>query len=110
MTLSAQEFIRRFLIHVLPDGFQRIRYYGFLSNRHREEKLAICRQLLAMPPAVREKASGELLSDGGYEARSEKLTGVHCGNAPSAVKAEWLPLKFLLRHFRNPSTRRDDFS
>src|SRR5207247_1869341 len=39
MTLSADEFIRRFLIHVLPDGFQRIRYYGFLSNCHRNEKL-----------------------------------------------------------------------
>src|SRR6266478_3539364 len=50
MTLSADEFIRRFLIHVLPDGFQRIRDYGFLSNRHRKDKLALCRQLLGMPP------------------------------------------------------------
>jgi hypothetical protein len=49
MTLPAEEFIRRFLIHVLPDGFQRIRYYGFLSNRRREEKLTLCRQLLGMP-------------------------------------------------------------
>ena len=46
MTLSAEEFIRRFLLHVLPEGFQRIRYYGFLGNRYREEKLARCRQLL----------------------------------------------------------------
>jgi hypothetical protein len=36
MTLQAQEFIRRFLLHVLPAGFQRIRYYGFLANRYRE--------------------------------------------------------------------------
>ena len=36
MTLSADEFIRRFLLHVLPDGFQRIRYYGFLGNRYRQ--------------------------------------------------------------------------
>ena len=49
MTLSAEEFIRRFLIHVLPDGFQRIRYYGFLSHRCRQDKLAQCRQLLGMP-------------------------------------------------------------
>ena len=34
MTLDADEFIRRFLFHVLPDGFHRIRYYGFLGNRH----------------------------------------------------------------------------
>jgi hypothetical protein len=36
MTLQAEEFIRRFLLHVLPEGFQRIRYYGFLANRYRE--------------------------------------------------------------------------
>jgi hypothetical protein len=48
MTLDAEEFIRRFLLHVVPDGFQRIRYYGFLGNRYREEKLARCRELLNM--------------------------------------------------------------
>ena len=37
MTLGAGEFIRRFLLHVLPEGFQRIRYYGFLANRYREQ-------------------------------------------------------------------------
>jgi hypothetical protein len=36
MTLQAEEFIRRFLLHVLPEGFQRVRYYGFLANRYRE--------------------------------------------------------------------------
>ena len=51
MTLKADEFIRRFLLHVLPAGFQRIRYYGFLGNRYREQKLAHCRKLLGMPNA-----------------------------------------------------------
>ena len=46
LTLAATEFIRRFLLHVLPLGFHRIRYYGFLSPRHRAEKLTRCRQLL----------------------------------------------------------------
>jgi Putative transposase/Transposase zinc-binding domain len=46
MTLAADEFIRRFLIHTLPPGFQRIRYFGLLANRFRKEKLALCRQLL----------------------------------------------------------------
>lgn len=50
MTLDAGEFIRRFLLHVLPDGFQRIRHYGFLANGRRAAKLALCRQLLAAPP------------------------------------------------------------
>ena len=49
MTLDADEFIRRFLLHVLPDRFQRIRYYGLLGNRRRGEKLARCRALLDMP-------------------------------------------------------------
>ena len=49
MTLAADEFIRRFLIHTLPPGFQRIRHFGFLANRFRKEKLALCRQLLAAP-------------------------------------------------------------
>ena len=45
MTVNADEFIRRFLIHVLPSGFQRIRYYGLLGNRYRKDKLARCREL-----------------------------------------------------------------
>jgi hypothetical protein len=46
MTLSACEFLRRFLLHVLPSGFMRIRHYGFLANRHRQTQLALCRRLL----------------------------------------------------------------
>jgi hypothetical protein len=46
MTLDAVEFIRRFLLHVLPSGFVHIRHFGFLANRHRKEKLALCRSLL----------------------------------------------------------------
>jgi len=55
MTLAADEFLRRLLLHVLPAGFHRIRYYGFLGNRHRTAKLRRCRQLLGMetpPPAA----------------------------------------------------------
>lgn len=51
MTLEATEFIRRFLLHILPRGFVRIRQFGFLSNRARAKKLALCRTLLgAVPP------------------------------------------------------------
>jgi hypothetical protein len=49
MTLTADEFIRRFLLHALPDGFHRIRHYGLLANRHRGAKLALCRQRLDAP-------------------------------------------------------------
>jgi hypothetical protein len=51
MTLNAEEFIRRFLLHSLPDGFHRIRHYGFLANGGRSDKLALCRQLLALRSA-----------------------------------------------------------
>jgi Putative transposase/Transposase zinc-binding domain len=50
MTLPAAEFLRRFLLHVLPAGFVRIRHFGFLANRGRTAKLARCRALLAVPP------------------------------------------------------------
>lgn len=49
MTLDAHEFIRRFLLHALPDGFHRIRHYGFLANGHRAAKLDLCRRLLNAP-------------------------------------------------------------
>ena len=50
MDLAAEEFIRRFLLHVVPDGFVRIRDFGLLANRTRTAKLARCRQLLAQAP------------------------------------------------------------
>ena len=52
MTLAADEFIRRFLLHTLPDGFHRIRHYGFLGNRHRAERIARCRELLSVAAAA----------------------------------------------------------
>lgn len=47
MWLKPDEFIRRFLLHALPDGFHRIRHFGFLANGHRARRLALCRSLLA---------------------------------------------------------------
>lgn len=61
MTLPAEEFIRRFLLHVLPDGFQRIRYYGLLANRFRAQRLAQCRALLLGPRPELLPAPAQLL-------------------------------------------------
>ena len=62
MTLDAGEFIRRFLLHVLPRGFIRLRHYGVLANRGRARKLALCRDLLAQPePEPRESESPEAM-------------------------------------------------
>jgi Putative transposase/Transposase zinc-binding domain len=77
MTLAADEFIRRFLLHVLPGGFQRIRYYGFLANRRRDQKLARCRELLeARPPSGRDEISD-------YRHRYEEITGASLIDCPA---------------------------
>jgi hypothetical protein len=77
MGLTAEEFIRRFLLHVLPEGFQRIRYYGFLASRYRQQKLALCRQLLHMPPS---EPGNETKKD--YRDRYEELTGISLRTCP----------------------------
>ena len=71
MTLSADEFLRRFLLHLLPAGFQRIRYYGFLSNQQRAAKLAQCRALLAVATALLSPVPGKQE----YRAHYQQLTG-----------------------------------
>jgi Putative transposase/Transposase zinc-binding domain len=59
VTLTALEFIRRLLLHVLPTGFMRIRYYGILANRHRHEKLTVCRRLLGAATTAEPESSEE---------------------------------------------------
>lgn len=76
MTLPAQEFIRRFLLHVLPDGFMRIRHFGFLANRCKKKTLGRCRELLGLGaelPEVQEKSTQELMLE---------LTGVDLTRCP----------------------------
>lgn len=89
MSLEATEFIRRFLLHVLPSGFMRIRHYGIFANRHRRDKLAGCRELLDQPePAHQARES--------VEDMMERLTGrdilacPHCGEGQLRI-IETLP-------------------
>ena len=53
MSVSAVEFIRRFLVHVLPKGFVRIRHFGFMANSQRSASMELCRKLLGMNPVLR---------------------------------------------------------
>ncbi|HLA09563.1 MAG TPA: IS91 family transposase [Pyrinomonadaceae bacterium] len=69
MTLTADEFIRRFLLHVLPRGFQRIRQFGLLANRRRSERLARCRQLLCTAPPATPASPSD------YKSLYETVTG-----------------------------------
>ena len=86
MTVSADEFIRRFLLHVLPEGFHRIRYYGFLGNRHRAQKLAHCRDLLGMPVAEPSVDASEK----DYRDRYENLTGHSLRKCPSCHQGQMI--------------------
>ena len=77
MPLGAQEFIRRFLLHVLPDGFMRIRHFGFLANRAKKHALPQCRKLLGLSPALPEmpkRSAQDLLRE---------LTGIDLSRCPS---------------------------
>lgn len=81
MCLDGQEFTRRFLLHVLPAGLQRLRHYGLLGNRCRAAKLARCRELLAMPVSVPTLAlAPDPAPD--YRDRYQRLTGFSLRDRP----------------------------
>jgi hypothetical protein len=89
MTLDAHEFIRRFLIHILPRGFAKLRSFGFLANRHRRIRLSLCRQLLNAPPP---EADPQLLD---WKARHETLTGESLDTCPACHQGRMLLLQIL---------------
>ena len=62
MRLTAGEFMRRFLLHVLPDGFHRIRHYGLFANGHRADKLLLCRKLLGVKNEAETGSNDEVAS------------------------------------------------
>jgi hypothetical protein len=75
-TLDADEFIRRFLLHVLPDGFRRIRHFGFLANVHRTARLATIRASLDVPAPTMD------VSPADYRTRYAALTGQSLDSCP----------------------------
>jgi hypothetical protein len=84
MTLSAEEFLRRFVAHVLPRGFVRIRQFGFLANACRTKLIAVSRQLLAFTPDVR-APSNELPTTAVWKCP-------HCG-APMYIQEKFSALQ-----------------
>ena len=94
MELSAEEFLRRFLLHVVPTGFVRIRHYGLLANRTRQDKLTRARQLLAvvaaaatavLPANTREPSA----TAGAADAAPPRCPA--CGGVVCASGRLWLP-------------------
>jgi ribosomal protein L37AE/L43A len=96
MTLTAVEFVRRFLMHVLPMGFVRVRHCGLLANRHRREKLARCRELLGRtvtPQAETAPADPVPVPPPGREAAATPTRVCpRCGAGRLVVVAEFPPL------------------
>ena len=92
MGVEAPEFIRRFLLHVLPSGLQRIRHYGLLANRHRAEKLLRCRQLLAVPAPIVDLPNEPL----DYRDRYEQLTGRSLRDCPQCGQGHMVCIETFL--------------
>jgi hypothetical protein len=90
MTLKAVEFIRRFLLHVLPSGFVRVRHYGFLSNRVCQEKLALCRSLLAAGTVAKAPAPEATVGD---ETGSDATACPVCGRGRLVTIGTLLPVQ-----------------
>lgn len=90
MTVAAEEFIGRFLLHVLPNGFQRIRYYGFLSNRYRHQKLECCRRLLGMSSA---EESARISAPQDYRDYYQKLTGISLRRCPLCCQGRMIRIE-----------------
>lgn len=93
MTLQANEFIRRFLLHVLPDGFMRIRHFGFLANRCKKENIPKCREIIGYSeqiPETTEKNTQELM----LELTGIDLTLCPCCKKGSMIVIEEIPAQF----------------
>ncbi len=81
MTLAPEEFMRRFLLHVLPSGFHRIRHYGLLANNARKENLALARQLLQVAPAAKSEVDP---AEAPNDPVRPSFVCAHCG-APMVI-------------------------
>ncbi len=90
MTLKADEFIRRFLLHVLPDRFVKIRHYGLLANRNRKDNIALCRELLGSNKIQATKDEPTT-----WQERFLEITGVDLTKCPVCTKGTMVKLQIL---------------
>jgi predicted Zn-ribbon and HTH transcriptional regulator len=98
VSLEAHEFIRRFLLHVLPDGFMRIRHFGFLANRAKKHALPQCRKLLGLSAALPEfskKSAHDLLLE---------LSGIDLSRCPRCLKGTLIVIGELPKVSRRDSS------
>lgn len=99
MTLEAGEFIRRFLLHVLPDNFYKIRYYGILSSRNKKIKLTQCRRILG----IKEKINEGSVTTKSWKEMLYELTGVDVTRCPECRKGRMILVETMMaRASRSP--------
>jgi hypothetical protein len=97
MTLDAHEFIRRFLLHVLPMGFMKIRYFGFLSHKNKRKAIALLRKLIDPDAKLPEKIKETILQ------MMLRLTGTDISCCPKCKKGKMAIIKKLPRQYLNSS-------
>jgi hypothetical protein len=86
MTLEAEEFMRRFLLHILPDNFYKIRYYGILSSRNKKTKLTRCKRLLGVIETDNAKTEGKK----SWKELLYELTGIDVNECPKCKKGKMI--------------------
>ena len=96
MTLDAVEFIRRFLLHVLPKGFKKIRHFGFLSPRYKAQNILLIRQLAQNGT---EDKTDPSLDEESLEEMMQRLTGVNIRKCPKCGKGRLVRLYELLPEY-----------
>jgi len=92
MTLKADEFIRRFLLHVLPSRFVRIRHFGLLANRNRKDNIVACRKILGNPEIISEKAVGQE----SWQEQLLRICGIDVSICPACQKGRMCRVALLL--------------
>jgi len=99
MTLEAGEFIRRFLLHVLPDNFCKIRYYGILSSRNKKIKLQQCRRILG----VRDEVNEVSVIPKSWKEMLYELTGVDVTRCPECKEGKMILVEtMMIKSSRSP--------
>lgn len=89
MWLSCEDFIRRFLQHILPKGFSKVRYYGLLANRDKDKRLRLCRKALRQPPKPKQVQSN-------WQERFYQLTGIDPTRCPCCEQGNMQMVAVLL--------------
>jgi len=92
MTLQTDEFIRRFLLHVLPDRFVRIRHFGLLANRNRKDNIAACHKMLGGKNVTKEKKAGDLAGATAQDQRIDVTVCPICQKGKMCTVERLLPL------------------